>query len=169
MKRIAIVLFTLLSVVLTACGSSSPTQTATTTPSQVPSATYSSPKPTSSPRPASTPKPTESLTANDIIKMLDSECKSSLGSAYYGYSKESGNGNNLLILNVCSDGACYDYLSDSSGWKALKDSADSLSSECRRLFKNNGYSDWHVAIYLLNDLDTDRVLYISLDGSEYDY
>lgn len=115
-----------------------------------------------------TTKPTEpKLTTGEIVSFADNQMKKEIGRAYCGYSIESSNSTTLVVFDICPDDSWQSYILGGSDWKSLTSAADEYTYELRKLFKDNGHSDWHAVVSILNDIDTSRYLYMSVDGTEY--
>lgn len=107
-------------------------------------------------------------TSEDIVEECISRAKQNLGDAYKGYTVlDTGSGNYILVINICTDGFWDAYIANDSDWKDLISASNDLSSTTRGLFVKAGYSNWAVSIMLLNDHDQERVLYTSMNGAEF--
>lgn len=143
--------------------STAPTSPPTTEPTSPPTT-----EPTTPPTTVPTTKPVESkLTTDEIVAFADKQMKKEIGRAYHGYSIESSGSTTLVVFDICPDDSWQSYMIGGSDWRSLTNAADDYTYELRKLFKDNGHSDWHAVVSVLNDLDTSRYLYMSVDGSEY--
>lgn len=97
-----------------------------------------------------------------------SHAKQNLGDAYSGHTiLDAENGGHILLMTFCYDGFRDAYVAKNEDWRELTAATDSLSNTSRNLFVKAGCTDWSVSIMLLDDHDQSKVLYTSLNGTEF--
>ena len=111
---------------------------------------------------------TVSTTAASVVEECVSHAKQNLGDAYSGHTiLDMENGGHILLMTFCYDGFRDACVAKNEDWKELTAATDSLSNTARNLFVKAGCADWSVSIVLLDDHDQSKVLYTSLNGTEF--
>lgn len=111
---------------------------------------------------------TVSTMAASVVEECVSHAKQNLGDAYSGHTiLDAENGGHILLMTFCYDGFRDAYVAKNEDWRELTAATDSLSNTSRNLFVKAGCTDWSVSIMLLDDHDQSKVLYTSLNGTEF--
>lgn len=103
---------------------------------------------------------------DDVIAVIESTGRETLGDQFIKCDKHVDGSVKSVILYIEVEGGAQACTLNLSSWEDVKDNIDDLTGNCRGLLVAAGYSDWHAAAFVLNDLNNSLVLYSSVDGVE---